>query len=168
MSEMNISKYNYKMETIFKILAKIQCIKLLHSVALQYKIPKDIIKTETDNIIKEIESLHIKVITKKHRRTPKQVPLKKDRCCARVYSRNKLISLKGNKLLYGGRCLRKSIKDSNYCKQHNSNLTHGNYLQEPDSYIKKHFLTDYNKLVKKNLINESDIIESALLELKKL
>lgn len=150
-----VSPYKYSCDNLFKILAKYQCIKLLESVSTSYNIPKDILLKERENIIKQIDELKINITYKKrkeYRKKDNSTDNLNNRCCARVYSPNNLISINedNDKLIYGSRCARKITSQSTkYCKQHKYALTHGNFLEEPDTYIKKHFITDYIKKINK-------------------
>jgi hypothetical protein len=151
-----VSPYKYKCDDLFKTLAQYQCIKLLQTVASSYKIPDDIVAKERENIIKQINNLQVNISYKKRKEYTKNNITSDDlnnRCCGRVYSANNLISIDEttDKLIYGSRCARKiTSPNSSYCKQHNMSLTHGNFLEEPDKYIKNHFIIDYIKQVNKN------------------
>lgn len=71
-----------------------------------------------------------------------------DRCEGRIWGK---ITENNNKKIYGCRCKNKKQKKSKYCFVHNYKLTHGNFLAQPDKFIKHHFETFY--LNKKNNTN---------------
>lgn len=152
---------DYNIEQIFKLIAKYQCIKLIKCISLNYVISDDNINKEIANIIKQIDNLKINFIKKKEvkkKKVKKQLPNNNNRCQARIFEHNNIISKKYNKIIYGSRCKRHKINNSIYCKQHYNNLTHGNYLLEPSEYLKNHFVKEYNYYIKKNNIDKHKII----------
>jgi hypothetical protein len=83
----------------------------------------------------------------------------KDRCQARIYNVKNLISKdKNNNIIYGMRCTRKKEIDKLYCYQHLNSLTHGDYLEEPTTYLKEHFKKGYIKYIKDFNIPINNII----------
>jgi hypothetical protein len=70
----------------------------------------------------------------------------KERCCARIWA-NGYFNVKTKQ--YGDRCLRRKIKDSDYCRQHYYHLTHGRYDKSPSKIVKGFF-------IKENGIKASD------------
>jgi hypothetical protein len=174
-SKKQVSPYKYSCNDLFKILAKYQCIKLLQSVASSYKIPNEVVLKESENIIKQIDDLTVNITYKKRKEYTKKNINTNDlnnRCCGRVYSVNNLVSLDevNDKLVYGSRCVRKiTSSDTIYCKQHNMSLTHGNFLEEPNTYIKNHFIVDYIKCMKRIKENvENELTQRVLSEHKSL
>lgn len=68
------------------------------------------------------------------------------RCCGRVWGPVKKKKEKGiEKTIYGSRCKNKKIIGSKYCFIHNNKLTHGDFLIEPDKFIKEHFINERPK-----------------------
>ena len=154
--------YDYNLEQVFKLISKYQCIKLIKCIALNYKISTNDINTEIENITKQINNLKVNYIfnkvkpkIKKHNKIPKA----SCRCQARVFNYHNIISKsKSGKIIYGTRCKRPKQNKQKYCIQHNNNLTHGNYLQEPNDYLKHHFLKEYQLYIKKEKPDISSII----------
>ena len=64
----------------------------------------------------------------------------KDLCAARVYDQNMIIykSDASGKILYGRQCRKKRI--SKYCNMHSQHNPHGDWLNEPTSALKQHFM----------------------------
>ena len=62
-----------------------------------------------------------------------------ERCCARIWSGGYM-----NKKTkqYGDRCQRKKINDSDYCRQHLENLTHGRFDEEPSKIVKGFYIKE--------------------------
>jgi|APSaa5957512535_1039671.scaffolds.fasta_scaffold95772_2 hypothetical protein len=58
------------------------------------------------------------------------------RCQGRSWG---LITEENGKKIYGYRCKSKKKEGSKYCYIHGIKLTHGNFLVEPDKYLKHHF-----------------------------
>jgi hypothetical protein len=168
-----VSPYKFSCEDLFKTLAQYQCIKLLQSVASSYKIPDEIVLKERENIINQIDNLKVNISYKKRKEYTKKVSTPDDldnRCCGRVYSANNLISIDEttDKLVYGSRCARKiTIQGTQYCNQHNKSLTHGSFLEEPDDYIKNHFIVDYIKQINKDGKTGANNVTKRVLDVKK-
>ena len=172
-SKKQVSPYKYSCDDLFKTLAKYQCVKLLQSVASSYKIPYEVVLKERENIIKQIDNLKVHITYKERKAYRKKETNPNDldkRCCGRVYSVNNLVSLDkvNDKLVYGSRCARKIISPgTKYCKQHNISLTHGDFLEEPNTYIKNHFIIDYIKNIKKNKKDDNDTLTKSVLTAQK-
>ena len=138
---------------IIKLLLKEQCVALLTKFKCIYKLSYDDYKKEYDNIIKQINDLSIQLNFKKYVKAT--VPKKKNaiksanRCSARVFNYNNIITQRSNKLIYGTRCTREKVKDSKYCKQHKIHMPHGDYYDDASAYIKTHYIKEYTLYVRK-------------------
>jgi hypothetical protein len=66
-----------------------------------------------------------------------------NRCCARIWSGG-YMNKETNQ--YGSRCQRKKNKNSNsdsdYCRQHQENLTHGRFDEEPSKIVKGFYIKE--------------------------
>ena len=136
---------------IIKLLLKHQCITLLKKFRCNFNLPNDVYIKECNNIVKQIDKLNIILNIKKYVKTPKKklvIPLK-NRCSARIFNYNNIITQKGDKLIYGSRCTREKLSNSKYCKQHNNHIPHGDYNDIATSYIKEHYIKEYKLYVKK-------------------
>jgi hypothetical protein len=65
-----------------------------------------------------------------------------DRCNGRIWG---IVRKVDGKDVYGSRCKNKSLINSKYCFIHNKKLTHGDFLEEPDKFIKEHFINERPK-----------------------
>lgn len=84
---------------------------------------------------------------KKKKKIIKKINIPLDqRCEGRSWG---LITEENGKKIYGNRCKREKIKGKKYCYIHNIKLTHGNFLEEPDKYLKHHFESEYKKINKR-------------------
>ena len=81
---------------------------------------------------------------RKKERKPYNIPLDQ-RCEGRSWGS---ITEENGKKIYGYRCRSKKIPSGKYCYIHNIKLTHGNFMEEPDKYLKYHFESEH-KLIKK-------------------
>jgi len=63
----------------------------------------------------------------------------KNRCCARIWAGG---YLNKEKKQYGERCARKKLDDTDYCKQHLEDLTHGRFDEEPNKIIKGFYIKE--------------------------
>lgn len=136
---------------IIKLLLQHQCLALLNKFKCNYNLPTDVYKKEYDNIIKQINKLSITLNIKKYVKTPKKkiiIPLQ-NRCSARIFNYNSIITQKDDKLIYGSRCTREKLSNSKYCKQHNNHIPHGDYNDTASSYVKQHYIKEYKLYVKK-------------------
>lgn len=157
-----LSKY----DNIIKTILYQQCSLLLLKFKTLYKISNDNYNKELKNLKLEIDNLNIKLVLKKHIKTPKQKKKVKptDRCQARTFNYFKILTLKNDKITYGTRCSRSKFKHPQYCYQHIENLPHGNYLEPESNYIKQHFIKEYKLFVKKEkpktIIKTTNLINS--------
>jgi hypothetical protein len=78
----------------------------------------------------------------------------KERCCARIWC-NGYMNIK--KKQYGSRCLRRKIKDSDYCRQHFYHLTHGRFDKPPSKIVKGFYIKENeNKISSTDEDNDED------------
>ena len=57
------------------------------------------------------------------------------RCLARIWSNGYM-----DKTAFGGRCARKKIINTDFCRQHNDHLVHGRYDKPPSKTVKGFFI----------------------------
>jgi len=137
-----------------KLLAEVIKIKLrelLISIQTNYKeyISKEDIAKEFKSICSRI-TLRTKQNNNKTKKKKKREVINSyftnipedERCEGRSWGR---ITEVNGKKVYGYRCKNRKLKDGKYCYIHKYKLTHGNFLVEPDKYLKYHFIVR-NKL----------------------
>lgn len=141
------------MNELLAQIIKIKLKELLISIQYNYR---DHIKKE--DIAKEFKSICSRLtirtktnnkLTKKKKRKNinsnfSNIPIE-ERCEGRSWGK---ITEENGKKNYGYRCKNKKLSGSKYCYIHKFKLTHGNYMVEPDKYLKHHFITE-NKLREK-------------------
>ena len=137
----------------FIIITKLE--ELLNSIQSNFK---DLITTK--NIEEDIKYIVKNITYSKYNNTTKNTNNEKgnknkkikkidyrknleinDRCEGRIWGK---ITENNNTKIYGCRCKNKKQKNSKYCFVHNSKLTHGNFLEKPDKFVKHHFETFYS------------------------
>lgn len=146
-----------KFDSIIKLLLKHQCIMLLRKFKCLYKLSENDYKKEYNNICKQIDVLVIVLTIENYIKISKKishVPLQ-NRCSARTFNYNNIITQKGDKIIYGSRCTRQKVSNTKYCKQHNINCPHGDYNDNVSSYIKEHYIKEYKLYIKKEKIKSS-------------
>jgi hypothetical protein len=143
------------MNVFIQEIIKIKITELIESI--QSNIPnlmtKENSKKEIDHVINCIKYKKMqntrqkcKIDTKKKNK----IKIKKNnaeipdnlRCSGRVWGPVKKIK---EEIIYGSRCKNKKINNSNYCFLHHKKLTHGDFLKEPDKFIKEHFINERPK-----------------------
>lgn len=97
----------------------------------------DLMKIDSNLLIKKIENKKQKFVLRRNRKPKKQFTYANlERCQARTWGP---ICKKGDTIKYGFQCCKKKQQGSEYCFIHQKKLTHGNYFKEPDQIIKDHF-----------------------------
>ena len=71
------------------------------------------------------------------------------RCLARIWSNGYM-----DKNNFGGRCARKKIINTEFCRQHNTHLVHGRYDKPPSKVVKGFFIKQNDP--SNNLENDED------------
>jgi len=121
-------------EELFKIFKKIVS-KYGDSYIFSYE---DLINFYKQYNIKS--SYKISPIPKNKSKNETQIEIKdEERCCARIWSGGYMNKKTKH---YGDRCQRKKINDSDYCRQHLENLTHGRFDEEPSKIVKGFFIKE--------------------------
>ncbi len=119
-------------EELFKIFKKIAA-KYGESYIFTY-----------DDLIKFYSQYNIKFTYKlanvnKNKSENNNIIKDEERCCARIWCGGYM-----NKKTkqYGDRCQRKKINNSDYCRQHLENLTHGRFDEEPSKIVKGFYIKE--------------------------
>lgn len=142
------------MNQLLTEVIKIKLEELLTSIYFNYKehiTKEDIIrdfKLICSRLTLKTKTVNNNLTKKKKRKKKKKKPLvipMDQRCEGRSWG---AITEEKGKKIYGYRCKSKKILGSKYCYIHNVKLTHGNFLVEPDKYLKHHFESEH-KLIKK-------------------
>lgn len=142
------------MNDFIKEIIKIKITELVESI--QSNIPnlmtKEDIKKEIKYIIKCISynkktpNENAKMIVGSNNKVKikynKKIISDINRCNGRIWG---IVKKVDDKDVYGSRCKNNSLKNSKYCFLHNKKLTHGNFLEEPDKFIKEHFINERPK-----------------------
>ena len=78
--------------------------------------------------------------TPKHHPRIVEYPDDEKRCCGRIWAGGYM-----DENQFGDRCQRKRIDGSDYCKQHNENLPHGRFDNEPPAVVKGFYVKENDK-----------------------
>jgi hypothetical protein len=121
-------------EEVFKILKKVS-----------EKYGKEYLFTY-DDLVKFYKEYDIKIMyhkapIKKESNIERTIP-EEERCCARIWA-NGFMDVK--KKQYGNRCQRKKTNNSDFCRQHYINATHGRYDEEPSKIVKGFYIKESQK-----------------------
>ena len=144
-SDEDIVEMNEKLYLSIKEIFDDEVCKILKKISQKYG--KEYLFTY-DDLVKFYKEYEIKIVYFK-------APTKKDttesitrtitdeeRCCARIWA-NGFMNIK--KKQYGDRCQRKKTNNSDFCRQHYINVTHGRYDEEPSKVVKGFYIKESQK-----------------------